>query len=116
VVVPAFASYAVALSTTQQQLLLRYSKLLRAGDTVNCVGYSEPNPFGVVTRISIQRARAVCSFLASKVRGLRTSWTAQPQPAAGVRPKSLVALGNPTQPAKTLSLARKVVVTAVAGS
>jgi hypothetical protein len=112
VVVPAFASYSVALSTTQQQLLLRYSKLLRAGDTVNCVGYSEPNPFGVVTRISIKRAQAVCSFLASKVRGLRTAWSAQLGPTTGIRSASAALTGR----AKAPKLARRVVVTATPGS
>jgi hypothetical protein len=112
VVVPAFASYSVALSTTQQQLLLRYSKLLRAGDTVNCVGYSEPNPFGVVTRISIKRAQAVCSFLAGKVRGLRTAWSAQLGPTTGIRSASAALTGR----AKAPKLARRVVVTATPGS
>ena len=111
-VVPAFSSYAVALAPPQQQALVRYSKQLRAGDTVRCVAYSEPNPFGVVTRISIKRAQAVCAFLALRVPGVRTAWSAQMGPTAGISAASAALTGQ----AKAPNLARRVVVTATLGS
>mgnify|MGYP000161982090 FL=1 len=111
-VVPAFSSYAVALAPPQQQALVRYSKQLRAGDTVRCVAYSEPNPFGVVTRISIKRAQAVCAFLALRVPGVRTAWSAQMGPTTGISAASAALTGQ----AKATNLARRVVVTATLGS
>jgi len=111
-VVPAFSSYAVALAPPQQQALVRYSKQLRAGDTVRCVAYSEPNPFGVVTRISINRAQAVCAFLALRVPGVRTAWSAQMGPTTGISAASATLTGR----AKAPNLARRVVVTATLGS
>jgi hypothetical protein len=111
-VVPAFSSYAVALAPPQQQALVRYSKQLRAGDTVRCVAYSEPNPFGVVTRISAKRAQAVCAFLALRVPGVRTAWSAQMGPTTGISAASAAL----TRRAKAPNLARRVVVTATPGS
>ena len=111
-VVPAFSSYAVALAPPQQQALVRYSKQLRSGDTVRCVAYSEPNPFGVVTRISAKRAQAVCAFLALRVPGVRTAWSAQMGPTAGISAASAALTGQ----AKATNLARRVVVTATLGS
>ena len=111
-VVPAFSSYAVALALPQQQALVRYSKQLRAGDTVRCVAYSEPNPFGVVTRISAKRAQAVCAFLALRVPGVRTAWSAQMGPTTGITAASATLMGQ----AKATNLARRVVVTATPGS
>jgi hypothetical protein len=111
-VVPAFSSYAVALAPLQQQSLVRYSKQLRAGDTVRCVAYSEPNPFGVVTRISAKRAQAVCAFLALRVPGVRTAWSAQMGPTTGISAASATLMGQ----AKATNLARRVVVTATPGS
>jgi uncharacterized protein YccT (UPF0319 family) len=111
-VVPAFSSYAVALASPQQQVLVRYSKQLRAGDTVRCVAYSEPNPFGVVTRISAKRAQAVCAFLALRVPGVRTAWSAQMGPTTGISAASASLTGR----AKAPNLARRVVVTATLGS
>jgi alpha-tubulin suppressor-like RCC1 family protein len=111
-VVPAFSSYAVALAPPQQQALVRYSKQLRVGDTVRCVAYSEPNPFGVVTRISAKRAQAVCAFLALRVPGVRTAWSAQMGPTAGISAASAALTGQ----AKATNLARRVVVTATLGS
>jgi hypothetical protein len=111
-VVPAFSSYAVALAPPQQQALVRYSKQLRSGDTVRCVAYSEPNPFGVVTRISAKRAQAVCAFLALRVPGVRTAWSAQMGPTAGICAASAALTGQ----AKATNLARRVVVTATLGS
>ena len=111
-VVPAFSSYAVALAPPQQQALVRYSKQLRAGDTVRCVAYSEPNPFGVVTRISAKRAQAVCAFLALRVPGVRTAWSAQMGPTTGISAASAALTGQ----AKATNLARRVVVTATLGS
>ena len=111
-VVPAFSSYAVALASPQQQALVRYSKQLRAGDNVRCVAYSEPNPFGVVTRISAKRAQAVCAFLALRVPGVRTAWSAQMGPTTGISAASATLMGQ----AKATNLARRVVVTATPGS
>jgi alpha-tubulin suppressor-like RCC1 family protein len=111
-VVPAFSSYAVALASPQQRALVRYSKQLRSGDTVRCVAYSEPNPFGVVTRISAKRAQAVCAFLAIRVPGVRTAWSAQMGPTAGISAASTTLTGQ----AKATNLARRVVVTATLGS
>jgi alpha-tubulin suppressor-like RCC1 family protein len=111
-VVPAFSSYAVALAPPQQQALVRYSKQLRSGDTVRCVAYSEPNPFGVVTRISAKRAQAVCAFLALRVPGVRTAWSAQMGPTTGISAASATLTGQ----AKATNLARRVVVTATLGS
>jgi hypothetical protein len=111
-VVPAFSSYAVALASPQQRALVRYSKQLRAGDIVRCVAYSEPNPFGVVTRISIKRAQAVCAFLALRVPGVRTAWSAQMGPTTGISAASASLSGR----AKAPNLARRVVVTATQGS
>ena len=111
-VVPAFSSYAVALTSPQQRALVRYSKQLRSGDTVRCVAYSEPNPFGVVTRISIKRAQAVCAFLALRVPGVRTAWSAQMGPTTGISAASATLTGQ----AKATNLARRVVVTATQGS
>lgn len=111
-VVPAFSSYAVALEPPQQQALVRYSKQLRAGDTVRCVAYSEPNPFGVVTRISIKRAQSVCAFLALRVPGVLTAWSAQMGPITGMSAASATFTGQ----AKATNLARRVVVTATLGS
>jgi alpha-tubulin suppressor-like RCC1 family protein len=111
-VVPAFSSYAVALALPQQQALVRYSKQLRAGDTVRCVAYSEPNPFGVVTRISAKRAQAVCAFLALRVPGVRTAWSAQMGPTSGISAASATLMGQ----AKATNLARRVVVTETLGS
>jgi hypothetical protein len=112
IVVPAFSSYAVALVPPQQQALVRYSKQLRAGDTVRCVAYSEPNPFGVVTRISAKRAQAVCAFLALRVPGVRTAWSAQMGPTTGISAASATLTGQ----AKATNLARRVVVSATLGS
>jgi alpha-tubulin suppressor-like RCC1 family protein len=111
-VVPAFSSYAVALAPPQQRALVRYSKQLRSGDTVRCVAYSEPNPFGVVTRISAKRAQAVCAFLALRVPGVRTAWSAQMGPTTGISAASATLTGQ----AKATNLARRVVVTATLGS
>jgi hypothetical protein len=111
-VVPAFSSYAVALAPPQQQALVRYSKQLRSGDTVRCVAYSEPNPFGVVTRISAKRAQAVCAFLALRVPGVRTAWSAQMGSTTGISAASATLTGQ----AKATNLARRVVVTATLGS
>jgi hypothetical protein len=111
-VVPAFSSYAVALAPPQQQALVRYSKQLRSGDTVRCVTYSEPNPFGVVTRISAKRAQAVCAFLALRVPGVRTAWSAQMGSTTGISAASATLTGQ----AKATNLARRVVVTATLGS
>jgi hypothetical protein len=111
-VVPAFSSYAVALAPPQQQALVRYSKQLRAGDTVRCVAFSEPNPFGVVTRISAKRAQAVCAFLALRVPGVRTAWSAQMGPTTGISAASATLTGQVKAP----NLARRVVVTATLGS
>jgi hypothetical protein len=111
-VVPAFSSYAVSLASPQKRALVRYSKQLRSGDTVRCVAYSEPNPFGVVTRISIKRAQAVCKFLAFRVPGVRTAWSAQMGPTTGIRAASASLTGR----AKAPNLARRVVVTATQGS
>jgi hypothetical protein len=111
-VVPAFSSYAVALAPPQQQALIRYSKQLRSGDTVRCVAYSEPNPFGVVTRISAKRAQAVCAFLALRVPGVRTAWSAQMGPTTGISAASATLTGQ----VKATNLARRVVVTATLGS
>jgi hypothetical protein len=111
-VVPAFSSYAVALAPPQQQALIRYSKQLRSGDTVRCVAYSEPNPFGVVTRISAKRAQAVCAFLALRVPGVRTAWSAQMGPTTGISAASATLTGQVKAP----NLARRVVVTATLGS
>ncbi len=111
-VVPAFSSYAVALASPQKRALVRYGKQLRAGDTVRCVAYSEPNPFGVVTRISAKRAQAVCAFLALRVPGVRTAWSAQMGPTTGIRAASASLTGR----AKAPNLARRVVVTATQGS
>jgi alpha-tubulin suppressor-like RCC1 family protein len=111
-VVPAFSSYAVALAPPQQQALVRYSKQLRVGDTVRCVAYSEPNPFGVVTRISAKRAQAVCAFLALRVPGVRTAWSAQMGSTTGISAASATLTGQ----AKATNLARRVVVTATLGS
>jgi alpha-tubulin suppressor-like RCC1 family protein len=111
-VVPAFSSYAVALAPPQQQALVRYSKQLRSGDTVRCVAYSEPNPFGVVTRISAKRAQAVCAFLALRVPGVRTAWSAQMGPTTGISAASATLTGQVKAP----NLARRVVVTATLGS
>jgi alpha-tubulin suppressor-like RCC1 family protein len=111
-VVPAFSSYAVALAPPQQQALVRYSKQLRVGDTVRCVAYSEPNPFGVVTRISAKRAQAVCAFLALRVPGVRTAWSAQMGPTTGISAASATLTGQ----VKATNLARRVVVTATLGS
>jgi len=111
-VVPAFSSYAVALASPQQRALVRYSKQLRSGDTVRCVAYSEPNPFGVVTRISAKRAQAVCAFLALRVPGVRTAWSAQMGPTTGISAASAALTGQ----AKAPNLARRVVVTATLGS
>jgi hypothetical protein len=111
-VVPAFSSYAVALAPPQQQALVRYSKQLRSGDTVRCVAYSEPNPFGVVTRISAKRAQAVCAFLALRVPGVRTAWSAQMGSTTGISAASATL----TRRAKATNLARRVVVTATLGS
>jgi hypothetical protein len=110
--VPAFSSYAVALAPPQQQALVRYSKQLRSGDTVRCVAYSEPNPFGVVTRISAKRAQAVCAFLALRVPGVRTAWSAQMGPTTGISAASATLTGQ----VKATNLARRVVVTATLGS
>jgi alpha-tubulin suppressor-like RCC1 family protein len=111
-VVPAFSSYAVALAPPQQQALVRYSKQLRSGDTVRCVAYSEPNPFGVVSRISAKRAQAVCAFLALRVPGVRTAWSAQMGPTTGISAASATLTGQVKAP----NLARRVVVTATLGS
>ena len=111
-VVPAFSSYAVSLASPQKRALVRYSKQLRSGDTVRCVAYSEPNPFGVVTRISIKRAQAVCKFLAFRVPGVRTAWSAQMGPTTGIRAASASLTGR----AKAPNMARRVVVTATQGS
>jgi alpha-tubulin suppressor-like RCC1 family protein len=111
-VVPAFSSYAVALAPPQQQALVRYSKQLRSGDTVRCVAYSEPNPFGVVSRISAKRAQAVCAFLALRVPGVRTAWSAQMGPTTGISAASATLTGQ----VKATNLARRVVVTATLGS
>lgn len=111
-VVPAFTSYSSALRTKQQQLLQRFSRQLRAGDSVSCVGYSQPNALGMVTSISVKRARAVCAFLAAKVGGIRTSWVAQTQ----VQNPTAVRSAALSRPRKPINLARTVVVTATAGS
>jgi len=100
-----------AASTTTLPTV-RYSKQLRSGDTVRCVAYSEPNPFGVVTRISAKRAQAVCAFLALRVPGVRTAWSAQMGSTTGISAASATLTGQ----AKATNLARRVVVTATLGS
>jgi hypothetical protein len=67
-----FAPYTTSLSAQQQQRLVSYSSLLRRGDKVTCIGYSTPNPMGLVSLSSVRRAETVCVYLANRVRGIIT--------------------------------------------
>ncbi|MEO8162660.1 MAG: fibronectin type III domain-containing protein, partial [Ilumatobacteraceae bacterium] len=104
-VLPSFSPNATLLNAQQQQRLLSYSANLRRGDKVTCVGYANPNPFKVVSLLSIKRAESVCVYLAKRVRGIVTKIDAQFPTAIRTGPNSVTS-GLPT------NMERRVVVLA----
>ncbi|TSA54233.1 MAG: hypothetical protein D4R44_01955 [Actinobacteria bacterium] len=107
-----FALNVSALSALQLDRLDRYSNNLKRGDFVTCTSFSPSNSFGVVSLLSVQRARIVCKYLSGKVKGLEVKVVSALAPLTTVRSSSLGS-GPDWQ---SLDLLRRVVVEGRSGS
>jgi alpha-tubulin suppressor-like RCC1 family protein len=112
IVVQPFALNVSALSAVQLERLDRYSNNLKRGDSVTCTSFSTNNSLGMVSRLSVQRARSVCKYLSVKVVGLKVKVISALAPLSTVRSSSLSS-GPDWQ---SLNLLRRVVVEARPGT
>jgi alpha-tubulin suppressor-like RCC1 family protein len=112
IVVQPFALNVSALSAVQLERLDRYSNNLKRGDSVTCTSFSTNNSLGMVSRLSVQRARSVCKYLSVKVVGLKVKVISALAPLSTVRSSSLGS--DPDW--QSLNLLRRVVVEARPGT
>ena len=112
IVVQPFALNVSALSAMQLERLDRYSNNLKRGDSVTCTSFSTNNSLGMVSRLSVQRARSVCKYLSVKVVGLKVKVVSALAPLSTVRSSSLGS--DPDW--QSLNLLRRVVVEARPGT
>jgi hypothetical protein len=110
--VNAFNNSSYALSNAQKLQLNKLGTQLRAGDSVSCVAYQESNALNLVSRLTVKRSQSVCTYLLARVRGLVATPSTQFFPSSPVQSTT----AKPIPIRASVSLARKVVVTAKPGS
>ena len=68
-----FAPLATSLSTAQRQQVVRFATTLAPGENVTCIGGAGSGPLQLLRDLARLRAVAVCSLIAKRNSGVRTT-------------------------------------------